>query len=325
MAFGWIFSTAIFATQPLTSNDINQTLSDVYYHYKNNHEGKTAEYIPELAKVNPNLFGIVVMTVNGKVYSIGNANIPFAIESIAKPFLYALALQDNGENLVTKRVGLNATGHAFNSIESLTESPDHLQNPLVNAGAILVTSLIKGQDSNDKWERTLNFFKKLSNDEIFLGTSVYESEMATNQRNQAIAQLLSAYGMLMGNPEDAIARYTKACSIMITAQQLAIMGATLANKGINPITHEQVITPDNVRDVLAEMTINGLYENSGAWWFKIGLPAKSGVGGGILAVVPGKMAIVVYSPRVDAVGNSVRAQKVISELANRWHLHLLGK
>lgn len=322
---GLTLSGGMFVTYAITPNGITQTITEEYQKFKGIQEGKTADYIPELAKVDPKLFGIVVMTVEGKVYSIGDTDTPFAIESISKPFMYALALQDNGEEVMTKKVGLNATGRRFNSIESVEEQSDHLQNPMVNAGAIMVTSLIKGKDSEDKWERALDFFKRLSDGKPYLGMAVYQSEMATNQHNQAIAQLLHSYGMIEGSPQDAVDRYTKACSLMVTDKQLAIMGATLANKGINPLTHEQVIAPEYVRDVLAEMTINGLYEKSGAWWFFVGLPAKSGVGGGILAIVPGKMAIAVFSPPIDESGNSVRAQKVITDMSHQWNLHLLGK
>jgi glutaminase len=324
--FTCFLSLGIFAAEAVPAVDqINQTLTSEYMKYKNVSGGKNADYIPELAKVDPKLFGIVIMTVDGKMYSIGNSDVPFAIESVSKPFIYALALQDNGEELMTEKVGLNATGHEFNSIKALDDHPNHLQNPLVNAGAILMTSLIKGDDSANKWERALTFFKKLSDDKVFFGNAVYQSEMATNQRNQAIAQLLSSYGLLTGDVHDAVDRYTKACSIMVTAKELAIMGATLANNGVNPITHQQVISPHYVRDVLSQMTISGMYENSGAWWFTVGLPAKSGVSGDIVAVVPGKMAIVVFSPPVDASGNSVRGQEVLTDISKQWKLHLLGE
>ncbi len=302
----------------------DQTLKDVYEKYKSLKSGKNADYIPELAKVNPDYFGIAIVTVDGKVFSIGDINVPFAIESISKPFAYALALQDNGEQFITDKIGLNATGHRFNSVLSIEEKPDHLQNPLVNAGAIQVTSTIKGSGSAAKWERVLHLMQDLSDGKPYLGKAVYQSEMATNQHNRAIAELLESYGMMYGDPMDAVDRYTKACSVMVTAKQLALMGATLANGGINPQTHQRVIPARFVQDTLSEMVVNGLYENSGEWWWKVGIPAKSGVGGGILAVVPNKMAIVVFSPPLDEAGNSVRAQAVISELSARWKLHLLS-
>lgn len=317
--------TSFAAEKNLLPPQSKQTLTEIYQTVKSIHGGKNADYIPELAKVNSDLFGIAIVTVDGQIELIGDVNVPFAIESISKPFTYALALQDNGEKLITDKVGLNATGHAFNSIEAIEEkNPYHLQNPLVNAGAIQITSFIKGKNSADKWQRVVDFMNQLSASKLNLGKSVYQSEMSTNQHNRAIAELLNSYGMMNDNPMDAVDRYTKACSLMVTAKQLAIMGATLANGGVNPITHKQIIQPRYVRDVLSEMTVNGLYENSGSWWWAVGIPAKSGVGGGIMAVVPHKMAIVVFSPPLDEAGNSVRAQAVIKQLSERWKLHLLG-
>ena len=306
-----------------TVSDAKQILNEVYQQVKNNQKGKNADYIPELGKVNPALFGIAIATTDGKIMTIGDVDVPFAIESISKPFVYALALHDNGEQMVTEKVGLNATGRPFNSVMAIEEQPNHLQNALVNAGAIQITSMIHGQDSNAKWEKVLDLMKKLSDGKPFLGMSVYQSEIATNQHNRAIAELLNSYGMMSSDPFDAVDRYTKACSVMVTTKELAWMGATLANGGVNPLTHQRVIPPAFVRDVLSEMVVNGLYENSGAWWWSVGLPAKSGVGGGIVAVVPGKMAIAVFSPPLDEAGNSVRAQEAIKELSRRWKLHLL--
>lgn len=304
--------------------DIKETLHVLYNKYKNTHIGHNADYIPELSHIDPNLFGIVVMNVNGDFWAIGDTEVPFAIESISKPFVYALALQDNGNKLITDKVGLDATGHAFNSVIAIEESPHHIQNPLVNAGAIQTTSFIKGANSDEKWQRVLNFLQDLSDFKLYLGGSVYKSESRTNQHNRAIAELMKSYNLMLGNPYDALDRYTKACSIMVTARQLAIMGATLANHGINPLTHRQIIASQNVKHVLAEMVINGLYEHSGTWFWSVGLPAKSGVGGGLLAIVPNKMAIVVYSPPLDAEGNSVRGQMVIQELSEKWGLHILS-
>jgi glutaminase len=250
--------------------------------------------------------------------------VPFAIESISKPFAYALALSDNGEKILTDKIGLNATGHRFNSIVSIEENPNHSQNPLVNAGAIQITSFIKGKDTSAKWQRVLDFIRKLSDGKPQLSDAIYQSEAATNQRNRAMAMLLSSYQKLGSDPIDAVNRYTKACSILVTTKQLALMGATLANNGIHPLTHQRLISAHYVRDVLSQMLTNGLYETSGAWLWTVGIPAKSGVGGGILAVIPHKMAIVVYSPPLDEAGNSVRAQLVIRELSERWQLHLLN-
>jgi len=317
-------SFVVFASERNTITTADQILKELYQKYITLKTGKNADYIPELAKVNPNYFGIAIVTVDGKIYSIGDVNVPFAIESISKPFVYALALQDNGEQFITDKIGLNATGHRFNSVPAIEEKPDHLQNPLVNAGAIQITSTIKGKTSADKWQRVLNLMQQLSDGKPFLGDAVYQSEMTTNQHNRAIAELLESYKMMHGNPLDAVDRYTKACSVMVTAKQLALMGATFANGGINPLTHQSIISRGYVRDALSIMVVNGLYENSGAWWWKVGLPAKSGVGGGIVAIIPAKMAIVVFSPPLDEAGNSVRGQAVIEEISHQWKLHLLS-
>lgn len=318
------FIQPTFAYQiPTSTTEIEHTLGSVYNKYKNLNAGKNADYIPELAKVDKNLFAISIATVTGQTYSVGDSDVPFAIESISKPFAFALALADNGQEVIFNHVGLNATGDKFNSLIAIEQKPDHLQNPYVNAGAIQVTNFIKGTNSEEKWQRMVSFFKALGDGKLYFSDKIYQSEITTNQRNRAITELLNAHGMLHGDILDALDRYTKACSMMVTSKQLALIGATLANDGINPLTNKRVISSQNVKAVLAEMVINGLYENSGTWFVTVGLPAKSGVGGAILAIVPGKMAIVVFSPPLDEAGNSVKAQAVIQDLANKWQMHLI--
>lgn len=324
LLFLWCLSSYTYAVSSSPSSQaIQQTLQEVYQKYQGVQRGQNAQYIPELAKVNPKLFAITVVTVEGEMYSVGDAQVAFPIESITKIFLYTMALQDHEAAWLFSKIGLNATGKPFNSVVAIEEQPHHLQNPLVNAGAIQITSLIKGKNKSAKWLRIFNFTKQLSDGQLTFGTTVYESEMATNQHNRAIAQLLDSYDMIMGSPMDAVEIYTKACSIMATTEQLALMGATFANQGTHPLTKKELISPLHTQEVLAQMVINGLYENSGRWFSHIGVPAKSGISGGILAIIPHKMAIVVFSPPVDEAGNSVRAQLVIEELAKRWHLHIL--
>ncbi len=322
MVGSWGFTGNVSAC--LAAEEINADLRALYQKYQTIDAGQNADYIPELAKVNPKLFSIAVVTVQGAVYEVGDVNQAFAIESISKPFAYALALQDWGAQYVSQHVGLNATGMPFNSIQALQQQPQHLQNPLVNAGAIQITSMIKGKDQADKWHRLLNFMNRLSGSSLAVNEVLFRSEMASNQRNEEISALLQQYHMLNSEPRDAVKRYTKACSVMVTARQLAYMGATLANGGVSPLTHETLIAPSHVQAMLSQMVTNGLYENSGAWFWLVGLPAKSGVGGAILAVVPGEMAIVAFSPPLDSMGNSVRAQRVIEDLAKQWRLHLLA-
>jgi glutaminase len=315
----------LFCTPTLDPTSIQSALQETYDEVKMIHGGKNADYIPELAKVNPNYFGITIITVDGTVYSAGNTNIPFAIESVIKPFAYALALKDRGAEFMSKNVGLNATGQKFNSIMAIEQMPNHIQNPLVNAGAIQVASAIKGKTPEEKWNRILSFTQDLSDGNPYLGENVYQSETSTNQHNQAIAKLLQSYDLMFDDPLESLDVYTKECSIMVTAEQLALMGATFANKGMNPLTKKQVIEPEYVQGALSMMTVAGLYENSGEWWFKVGLPAKSGVGGGIVAVLPGKMAIAVFSPPLDDSGNSVRGQAAIEKLSKKLNLHVLAK
>ncbi len=322
----WILTlgvvTAFSSSYALTQEEIQKGLKDSYNRFKKLNTGKNASYIPDLAKVNPALFGIVIMTVDGKMYHIGDADAPFSIQSISKPLVYGLALKDNGRS-VNLKLGLNATGQKFNSIHAIESTPSHVQNPMVNAGAIQATSFIKGKTSAEKWDRVLGFVRDLSDGKPYFGEAVYRSETSTNKRNQAISGLLNSYGMMASDPNDALERYTKACSIMINTKQLALIGATLANKGVNPITKKSILPAEYVNDVIAEMAVNGLYETSGEWWVNVGVPSKSGVGGGILAVIPNKFAIAVFSPPLDDAGNSVRAQKVIEYLSKAWKLHFL--
>lgn len=299
-------------------------LKQLYTEYRNLNTGEQARYIPELAKVDPNLFAIVITKVDGETISVGDAEVPFAIESISKPFVYGLVLSEYGEKYIFDKLGLNATGHPFNSLVAIHHIPDHIQNPYVNAGAIQATNLIQGENTKARFDNVLNFFNELSNAKLAYDQKIYLSESSTNMRNRAIIAALQKYGMVGKRAEEALDRYTKACSIMVTAKQLAMMGATLANNGINPITKKRILSRLFAKDVLAEMVVNGLYENSGTWFVEVGLPAKSGVSGAILAIVPGKMAIVVYSPRLDNFGNSVRAQEVIRNISKNWQLHLLN-
>lgn len=311
--------TPSFAETP----DDSQLLQDLFKKYESVSAGKNADYIPALAKQNPKLLAIAVVTTDGQVTAIGDADTAFPIESIVKPFLYILAMQDYGEKTINGKVGLNATGAPFNSIVAIEDRPDHLQNALVNAGAIQTSSFIKGKNKDVKWQRIMALLNNLSAAKLKLGTEVYQSETLTNTRNQAITALLASYNMIQGDKEEALDRYTKACSILITAKQLAVIGATLANDGINPITHKRIVDAELVKAALSQMVVNGLYEHSGAWFFKVGIPAKSGVGGGILAVVPHKLAIVAFSPPLDESGNSVRAQAIIEDYSKQKHLHLL--
>jgi glutaminase len=301
---------------------IEETLAEVYRKYRGVKDGEV--YTSGTEKVSSELFGIVIATVDGKVYKVGNADISFPIQSISKPFIYGLALEDHGRETMLEKVGVNATGLPYNSIIASNVRAEKLQNPMVSAGAIATASLIKGSTEKEKWARVRLMFASYAGHELPLNEAVYHAEMKKSAMSRALAELLSAYEILYDGVDDTIARYLKGTSLNITAKDLAVMGATLANWGVNPLTQERAVEKKYVQNILSVMVTAGLYDDSGKWLFKIGLPAKSGVCGGILAVVPGRFSIAVYSPPLDSRGNSVRGIKVMEDLSNRWSLHMLA-
>lgn len=299
-------------------------LQEAYDNFKNDNNGKNADYIPVLAKVDPKLYGIVIVTTDGRDYKIGDVSYPFSIQSISKVFTFALAMEEQGSEEVFKKVGGEPTGRAFNSVPAVVDMPTHAGNPYVNAGAIATTSLISGASEDEKWNKILNFYSKAAGAKLSVLEEVYQSEAATNTGNKAISMLLAKYDRIYGDPFQSVDIYTKACSVGVTADQLAVMGATIANNGKNPLSGEQVISRENVPHILAEMMMAGLYDGSGGWAWHVGIPAKSGVGGGILAVVPGKGAIAVFAPPLDEAGNSVKAQKAIAFVADKLGINLFS-
>jgi glutaminase len=286
-------------------------------------EGAVANYIPELAKVNPDLFSICIVTVDGQVYEVGDYEQLFTIQSISKVFAYGLALEDHGLDYVLTRVGVEPTGDAFNAIV-LDEQSKRPYNPMVNAGAIATTSLIKGSGPTERLNRMLDMFRRyIGRDrDVFVDISAFTSERSTGHRNRAMAYLMLNFGMIDRNIEEALDLYFQQCAVIVNCQDLALMAATLANRGINPITKEQAVESRYIKDILSVMYTCGMYNFAGEWAYKVGIPAKSGVCGGILAVVPHKMGIGVFSPRLDARGNSVRGVKVCEELSQQLGLHL---
>jgi glutaminase len=301
-----------------------QILKEAYDNFKSDTSGKNADYIPALAQVDSKLYGIAIITTDGRVYKIGDVNTSFSIQSISKVFTLALAMQEKGSEEVFKKVGGEPTGRAFNSIPAVVDMPTHAGNPYVNAGAIATTSLIAGSTEDERWNKILGFYSKAAGTKLSVLEDIYKSEAATNTGNKAISMLLAKYDRIYSDPFEAVDIYTKACSVGVTAEQLAAMGATLANNGKNPLTGEQVINPDNVPHILAEMMMAGLYDGSGGWAWHVGIPAKSGVGGGILAVVPGKGAMAVFAPPLDEAGNSVKAQKAIAYVADKLGINLFS-
>lgn len=286
--------------------------------------GKNADYIPFLASVPSDLCGITIVTADGRAFCAGDADYAFAIESISKVFTLALVMDQIGPEALRSKVGADPTGLPFNSVMALELHGGKPLSPLVNAGAIATASLVPGDSADACWSSILKAQSDFAGREIALSDAVNRSEQTTNFHNRAIAWLLYSAGTCYSDPMQAVDVYTRQCSTLVTARDLATMGATLANGGINPITGKRVIGPACVAPILAEMMMEGLYTASGDWAFTVGLPGKSGVGGGVLAVAPGKLAIAGFSPPLDEAGNSVRAQAMVAAAARSLGLNLFA-
>jgi glutaminase len=303
---------------------IAQAVDAALNKYKNKRGGKNAGYIPALAEVDPHIFGICVATVDGQTFSAGDAECQFALESISKVFTAALAMEQVGPRAFHRKVGADPTGEAFNSVLALELHNNRPMSPMVNAGAMTATSLVSATDADDRWGQILEIQSLFAGRPISVSEQIVASERATNFQNRAIAWLLLCGGYMYCEPMEAVDIYTLQCSTLVTTVDLAIMGATLANGGVNPVTAKRVIAKANVAPVLALMAMEGLYTASGDWAYTVGLPAKSGVGGGLVAVSPGKLAIAAYSPPLDQAGNSVRAQAAITQIAHTLELGLFN-
>ena len=296
------------------------TLNELHAKYASANEGAIANYIPELAKANPGWFGISVVSVDGQVVEVGDCKQLFSIQSISKPFVFGLALEDHGREAVLGKVNVEPTGEAFNSIV-LDEATNRPFNPLVNAGAIATADLINGQDFSERITRMLAMFGRYIGRQVYVDNSIFMSERATGHRNRAIGHLMLNFGMIEDRVEETLELYFQQCSLLVTCHDLAVMGATLANRGVNPLTGQRAIKAEYVKDLLSIMLSCGMYDYAGEWAYRVGLPAKSGVGGGIVAVVPGQFGIGIFSPPLDAKGNSVRGVQVCRELSERFGLH----
>jgi glutaminase len=310
-----LLAVASSALVAQTAADYQRAVNTAYERFRNDHEGKNADYIPALAKVDSNLFGIALVTPDGKVYTAGDVGAQVSIQSVSKVFTMARVMEQSGEKSIEENMGVDATGQAFNSIVAIEQYKGKEMNPLVNAGAITTTSMIRGNTPEEVWSTIMTTLGDFAGRQLQVNEEVYQSEAATNQRNQAIAQLMFAYGRITSDPKVATDLYTKQCAVNVNARDLAVMAATLANAGRNPITGKQVVSADHVPGILAVMATAGLYDDSGKWLFATGLPAKSGVGGGLIAVSPGRFGIAVVSPPLDQAGNSVRGQKAIADIS----------
>jgi glutaminase len=308
------------AAHAQTPAEIQAALDAAHAKYKDLQEGKNADYIPALAKVDPKIYGIALVTADGRVYTAGDVKSQVSIQSISKVFTMAKVMEESGPDAIANTIGVDATGMRFNSIVSIEFSQKALGGPemnaLVNPGAIAATSLVKGATRDAIWKGILGFYSDFAGRPLSVDQEVFKSEAETNQRNQAIGYLMYAYGYIKAEPMRATDIYTEQCSVSVNAKDLATMAATLANAGKNPVTGKQVMGAANVPKVLAVMATAGLYDDSGKWLFRTGLPGKSGVGGGLIAVSPGKFGIAVVSPPLDEAGNSVRAQKAIADVSN---------
>lgn len=301
---------------------IEAHLIELHQRYADLIDGDVASYIPELAKADPNLFGIALATNDGQVYEVGDSRQRFTIQSISKPLVYGLALEDQGEDRVMRKIGVEPTGDAFNSI-SLSPESGRPFNPMINAGAIAATAQVAGSSAADKLARILAVFSFYAGRTLTIDDAVYASERDTGHRNRAIGHMLRNFDILESDPDPALELYFRQCSILVDCHDLAVMAGTLANGGVNPVTGERAIRSELVEKVLSVMTTCGMYDFAGEWAYAVGLPAKSGVGGGILAVLPGQLGIGVFSPRLDAHGNSVRGIAVCRDLSRDLDLHFL--
>lgn len=303
---------------------VRSLVNTAYELFRHNDEGHNADYYPALARVPRELFGICLVGANGAVYAVGDSAYPFTIMSVSKPFVFALVCQTVGHEEARRRLGVNSTGLPFNSIMAVELNKDRTMNPMVNAGAIATTSLVPGDTVAAKWQFIQEGLSRFAGHELTLNDEVYRSASLSNHRNQGIAQLLRSYDRLYFDPVESVDLYTRQCSLNVTVRDLAVMAATLADGGVNPVTRERVIDADHCRRVLAVMATAGLYETSGDWLFDIGLPGKSGVGGGIITVAPGKGGLGTFAPPLDSAGNSVRGQLATRFLSDRLGLNLFA-
>jgi glutaminase len=317
--------TAATSGSALPSPETLQNLVEqAYTQFKTDKSGTNANYIPYLASVPSDLFGVAIVTVDGKVYTAGDVGYSFSIQSCSKVFTLAEIMQESGEDAVRTNIGVEPTGMAFNSITALGLHDNQAVNPLVNAGAIASVSMVKAVSADERWQKILVIQSQFAGEPLKLIDEVYKSEAATNFRNRGIAFILYNGNHLFCDPLEAVDVYTKQCSIGVNAKQLAVMGATLANGGVNPITQVRCIDSPHVPRVLAVMMMAGFYDESGQWAYTAGLPAKTGVGGGIVAVVPGKMAIAGFAPPLNEAGNSIRATEAINYIVQQLNLNLFG-
>ena len=301
---------------------VTALVAEAHARYKSNTDGENSQVYPALARVPSDLFGVCVVGTSGNIYAVGDTDYEFSIMSVSKPFVFALACQAMGAEQVRDKLGANATGMPFNSLSAIERSPDGRTNPMVNAGAIATTSLVPGTTADAKWQFIHDGLSRFAGRKLPLNEEVYASAAETNFRNRSIARLLQSYNRIYSDPVQATDLYTRQCSLNVSAKDLAVMGATLADGGVNPLTRERVVEAPVCHYALAVMTTAGLYETSGDWLYDIGLPGKSGIGGGIVTVSPGKGGLGTFAPPLDSAGNSVKGQLVAKFLSQELGMDL---
>jgi glutaminase len=315
---------AFVSTGELPGRDLVESLvQEAYDRYRVNRDGEVSRVYPALARVPADLFGVCVVESSGTMFAAGDADYEFTIMSVSKPFVFALVCELIGSSGARERLGVNSTGLPFNSLSAVERSADGRTNPMVNAGAIATTSLAAGTTVEERWRFIHDGLSRFAGRELSLHAEVYASATATNSRNQSIARLLESLDRIYCPSADAVDLYTRQCCLRVTARDLAVMGATLADGGVNPVTGERVVDPGVCHYTLAVMLTAGLYETSGEWLYDVGLPAKSGIGGGIVTVSPGKGGMGTFAPPLDREGNSVKGQLVAKSLSSRLGLDLL--
>ncbi len=303
---------------------VSALLAEAYDRYRSDQSGTNSQVYPALAKVPSDKFGICVAGADGEVYAVGDANDEFSIMSVSKPFVFALVCQQLGASQTRERLGVNSTGLPFNAVAAVERTADGRTNPMVNAGAIATTSLVPGATLEQRWQNIVVGLSRFAGRRLSVNEEIYASATETNFVNRSIAWLLHTRGAIYSDPMQATDLYTRQCSLNVSARDLAIMGATLADGGVNPVTKEQVIDASVCHYTLAVMLTAGLYETSGEWLYEIGVPGKSGIGGGIVAVAPGKGGLGTFAPPLDAAGNSVKGQLVARHLSRSLGLDLLA-
>jgi glutaminase len=318
-------STGYISTGHLPSPEtVAALVKAAHERFRHNSDGLVSEVYPALARVPPDLFGLSVVGTNGAMHAAGDWDVPFTVMSVSKRFVFALVCDALGPDAVRKRIGVNATGLPFNALAAIERSVDGRTNTMVNPGAIATTSLVPGSTLDEKWTFLRDGLSRFAGRPLAMSKEVLTCALSSNAHNQAIGQLLRSYGVIAGDPTEALELYTRQCALEVTAKDLAVMGATLADGGVNPLTKARVVDPESGNRVLAVMATTGLYETSGDWLYDVGLPGKSGIGGGIVTVSPGKRGLGAFAPRLDGTGNSIKGQLVARFLSDRLGLSLFA-